>query len=133
MQADVNIWAILVSMALSVGLGFIWYGPLFGKKWMALSGIAAPAQKPPFKAMIKPIALSFSGALLISYVVSLASAGIGARMGMLVSLFAWLGFVVPVYLNFAGWEGRPWTLFLINAGYWLVYLLAIGALIGAWA
>lgn len=133
MQVDVNWLAVLVNMVLSIVLGFIWYGPLFGKKWAALSGIPMPAEKPPFKTMIKPIIFSLVGALFMSYVLSMGIAAAGAVTGMVAGFFGWIGFIVPVYLNSSGWEGKPWTLFAINAGYWLVYLFAAGAILGAWA
>lgn len=133
MSVVINFWAVVVSMVVSVVLGFIWYGPLFGKKWAALSGLTIPAEKPPFKTMIKPIVLSLLGALFANVILSMGVHGATVATGMLAGFFAWLGFVVPVYLNFSGWEGKPWTLFSINAGYWLVYLLVAGSILAAWA
>lgn len=132
MQADINYLALAVSAVLSVVLGFIWYGPLFGKKWMALSGMTMPAEKPPFKTMLKPIVLSIVGAFFMSFILSTGLQGASVGLGMLAGFFGWIGFIVPVHFNFAGWEGKPWTLFFINAGYWLVYLVLIGALLAAW-
>jgi hypothetical protein len=129
MSIVINWWAIVASIVASVVLGFIWYGPLFGKQWMALSGIAMPAERPPFSKMVKPITLSLVGTLFASYVLSAGVVG-GALGGMLAGFFAWIGFVVPVNLNFVAWEGKPWTLFAIHAGYWLVLLVAVGAIIG---
>jgi hypothetical protein len=130
MSVDTNWWAIIICMVSSVVLGFIWYGPLFGKKWMALSNIQMPADKPGFSVMIRPIILSLVGAFFMSYVLSLGvPAQVGA--GLLAGLAGWLGFVAPVYLNFAGWENKPWALFFINGGYWLVLMLIMGAVIAA--
>ncbi len=130
MYTEINFWAIIISMVLSVVLGFLWYGPLFGKQWMTLSGIKMPDQKPGMDAMIKPIILSLIGAFLMSFVLSFSITfgnsyvGItGIAGGLTCAFFNWLGFVVPTYLNFTGWEGKSWTLFFINTGYWLVFLL----------
>ena len=134
----VNIWAILISMILSVVLGFVWYGPLFGKKWMALSGISMPNPKPGFSVMLKPIIISFVGALLMSYVLTYVIAfhngfyqTSGYLTAILMGVFLWAGFIVPVYLNFLGWEGRPKALFFINSGYWLVFIILSSAIINA--
>ena len=35
----VNYWAIASGAVLSMVFGAIWYGPLFGKKWMELIGV----------------------------------------------------------------------------------------------
>ncbi len=132
----VNFWAVFASMILSVVLGFIWYGPLFGKKWMELNNIPMDV-KPSIKVMIKPIILSFIGAILMSSVLSFSIAfhnfyystsGIGTDISF--AFVLWLGFVVPVYLNFVGWEGKSKTLFFINIGYWLVFLFVSASIIG---
>ena len=47
------------------------------------------------------------------------------------AFFLWLAFVLPIYLNFLGWEGKPVKLIAIHTGYWLVYLLIAAALIVA--
>lgn len=136
MPIPFNVWSILGSMIISVILGFLWYGPFFGKKWMELSGLKMPDEKPSFKMMLKPILLSFIGAILMSYVLSasiafgnfyLGTTGICA--GLTCAFFMWLGFIVPTYLNLSGWEGRSWTLFFINVGYWLVFLFISASLI----
>ena len=137
----IHIWAIIISMVVSVILGFIWYGPLFGKQWMKLSGIAMPDPKPSMKVMIKPIILSLVGSLLMSCVLSTSIAfhnvfysnyfALGYGAAYLRAFLLWLGFVVPIYFNFSGWENKPWTLFFINVGYWLVFLLISSAVIVA--
>ena len=35
----INYWAILVLGIVSMALGALWYGPLFGKKWMEIIGV----------------------------------------------------------------------------------------------
>ncbi|MDB5238972.1 MAG: hypothetical protein JWO00_307, partial [Candidatus Parcubacteria bacterium] len=119
---DINIWAVVASMVLSVVIGFVWYGPLFGKKWMALSGIVMPDVKPGMSTMIKPIIMSFIASGLMSYMFSAVLTfhnaffgimGYGAALSFAFAI--WLGFMMPVYLNLTGWEGKSWTLFFINA------------------
>lgn len=131
----INWWAVIASMIVSIVLGFIWYGPLFGKMWMKLSGINMPG-KPSTGMMVKPIILSLIGAFFMTWVLSMsiglynayyATAGFGAAFTM--AFMLWLGFHVPAYLNFTGWEGKSWKLFFINAGYWLVFLLISAAII----
>jgi hypothetical protein len=138
MPVPINFYAVAVSMAISLVIGFIWYGPLFGKKWMALSGMVMPSEKPKFSVMLKPMILSLVGALFMACLMSIAigisrSIGqIGIACALIIAFTNWLGFIVPVHLNFAGWEGKSWTLFAINTGYWLVYLLIISTIISVW-
>lgn len=35
---SINYWAVLVSAFCAFFIGWIWYGPLFGKLWMKLNG-----------------------------------------------------------------------------------------------
>jgi hypothetical protein len=139
MSVAINYWAILVSVIISVVLGFLWYGPFFGKKWMAYMGMTMPAEKPPFKTMLKPIILSLVGAIFMSVLTAIAigmaklSGPTTIWCGLLVAASNWLGFVVPPHFNSVGWEGKPWGLFFINVGYWLAYLVIIGAIIYSWA
>jgi hypothetical protein len=137
MPAPINLWVTIIAMIASMVLGFIWYGPLFGKKWMELSGIKMPDKKPAFSTMIKPMLISFVGAILMSYLMTIAitisqSLGqLGFMCGFTIAFTNWLGFIVPIHLNMSGWEGKSWTLFFINTGYWLVFLLGVAATIVA--
>lgn len=133
-----NVWAIVASMIVSVGLGFVWYGPLFGKQWMKLAGITMPDQKPSMTVMIKPIILALIGSGIMSYAFSALLAfhnayynTTGYVSAFAFAFFIWLGFMIQPYLNLTGWEGKPWKLFLINAGYWLVLQLCMAAIIVA--
>jgi len=41
----VNYWAIAAGAVLSMVIGAVWYGPLFGKKWMELVGVDSADQE----------------------------------------------------------------------------------------
>jgi uncharacterized protein YacL len=132
----VSFWVVLLMMIISVVLGFLWYGPLFGKTWMRLSGIVMPDAKPSMKVMIKPIVLSLIGAIFMTYALSFVIAfhntyfhTTGLVTSLSMTFLVWLGFFVPPYLNLSGWEAKPWKLFAINTGYWFVFLMIAGTLV----
>lgn len=134
MEVITNWWAVLVCMVASVMIGFVWYGPLFGKVWMKESGITMPDKTPSMK---KPIVMSLIGAFLMAYILNngltFGNAYIaGIPAGMLGAFWYWVGFVVPVQLSFVAWEGKSWKLFCIQAGYWLVLLLVMGGILAGW-
>ena len=122
MEIAVNWMGVVVAAVLSVVLGFIWYGPLFGKVWMKHSGVNMPDHKPSASEMAKPMFLSFIGAGIAAYVLSMVGASYSG------AFWLWLGLVIPVYVNIKAWEMKSWTFVAVNTGYWLVYLL-----IAAWA
>ena len=53
---------------------------------------------------------------------------VGAFIGFLV----WLGFFAAPNLPQGIYENRPFKLFAINNGYWLVGLLIVGVLLSVW-
>ncbi len=123
-----------------MALGFLWFGPLFGKKWAEYSSMTPERMA---EAMAKGMTLNYIiqavGALLMAYVLAhgiifgntyLNMSGAGA--GMQGAFWFWLGFVVPVSLGSVLWEGKPWGYWFITAGYYLVTLLVMGAILGAW-
>ena len=142
MQPDIhlNYLAIVAAMVANIVIGFLWYGPLFGKSWMALAGLhkekldAAKA-----KGMGPQYMLATVGSLVMSYVLAhslvFANAYLnvsGMSAGLQVGFWNWLGFVSPVTLGTGLWEGKPWRLWAINNGYYLVSLLVMGVILAVW-
>src|SRR2546429_5127684 len=71
MQPDihVNYWAILVAVAATMVLGFLWYGPILGKAWMKEMGIPA-GSKPDPKVMRRGLILMLIGSFLTAFVLA---------------------------------------------------------------
>lgn len=136
----INYWAVLVAAASSIVLGFLWYGPFFGKPWMKLMGFTKESMDAANKkGMEKAYALMVIGSLLMAYVMAhaivfgIAYTGItGASGGMTGAFYYWIGFAVPLLMDNQLWEGKPWKLFWINASYRLVSFLVMGAILGFW-
>ncbi len=136
----VNYWAVLACGVVSMVLGSLWYGPLFGKMWMGLMGLTDEHMKSAKqKGMGKSYALMFIGSLLMAYVLShsltfagayLNAAGVSA--GLMVGFWSWLGFIAPVTLGVVLWEGKPWKLWFLNNSYSLVQLLVFGVILALW-
>lgn len=140
MDIPINYIAVLVAAVSNMALGFVWFGPLFGKKWMALSGrtedsLAAEKQK----GMGTTYVIQVVGALLMSYVLAHAivfgttyTGTFGVLGGATAAFWYWLGFVAPVTVGDVLWNGRSWTYWGITAGYYLAAMLIMGAILGAW-
>src|SRR2546426_4185491 len=109
MQPDIhlNYWAILVAVAATMVLGFLWYGPIFGKAWMKEMGIPAGG-KPDPKVMRRGLILMLIGSFLTAIVLAhtgevwrppLWEAGADASAadyGFFTGFWAWVGFYVPL-------------------------------------
>jgi uncharacterized protein DUF1761 len=136
LHGQFNHWAILVSALILWFLGATWYSPaLFAKPWMAALGIVPDKSKSKNTAMMVGMISSFVGDLILSLVLGhiviwsgADSYGWGAFIGFLV----WLGFFVAPNFPQGIYEGRPFRLFAINSGYWLVGLMIVGCVLAVW-
>lgn len=129
----INYWAIIVAAIAKFVLGALWYSPVaFGPMWMRLAGVSEAQMK---ASMGKGMAVDALGALVMAFVLVHATHYAGAHgigQGAAVGFFNWLGFVAPVMLSMTIYEQRPFRLFLIGAGYLLVALVIMGAIVTVW-
>lgn len=142
MDVPVNYLAVLACAIANMAIGFAWYGPLFGKKWSELMGWSpmTPEKMEEMKKKAMPgYAASFAGALVMAYVLShvlvFASSYMqtsGWSAGLSSGFWMWLGFIAPITIGIVFWDGKPWTLWIINAGYWLVSILTMGVILAVW-
>lgn len=131
---QVNYLAVLLAGVAAMFVGFLWYGKmLFGASWMKLTGVTMEDAKKGNMPLL--YGLMFAGALLEAYVLSHFVHYAGAFTlfnGMKTGAWAWLGFVAPVMMGNYMFAGKPMKLFYIDAGYALVNLLIMGAIIATW-
>jgi len=114
-------------------IGAVWYSPaLFVKPWYRLTGVTAAQMK---AGMAKALAVDFVGSLLMAFVLVHVIRFGGATavlQGMAVSFSVWLGFVAVVTVGTVTYERKPFQLFLLNNGYLLLSLLAMGGILAVW-
>ena len=127
-------WVAVVVSALSAFvIGGLWYGPLFGKAWQSLSGISDDdiQQGHPAKIYGGAFVLTLVAAIGIGMLLQLHPApdlGFGLKVGILVGL----AFVATSFgINYL-FASKPLRLYLIDAGYMVVLMSIIGAILGAW-
>lgn len=139
-EVPINELAVLAAAVASMVIGFVWYGPLFGKQWMALSGMTKEnIEEAKKKGMSKMYVLTFIGSLAMSYVLahSLFFAATylnveGLNAGLQTGLWNWLGFIAPVTLGTVLWDNKPWKLWVLHNAYWLVTLTVMGVILAYW-
>ncbi len=129
----INYLAVLVAAVASMVVGFIWYGPLFGKVWMGLTGKRPEDAKGPDA--MRGYAVSFIAALITAYILSHLVDYAGAKTyqeGAVAGFWVWLGFVATTMgVNYV-FSGKPLKLYLIDAGNQLVSIAVMGAIVAAW-
>ena len=132
---DVNLLAVLVAGILPMIVGALWYGPLFGKRWLALMEMTAEEIQEDFNPL-KTYGVSFVLSLVTAFVLAQLIAQVGsgdaAMVGVHVALMALVGFVIPVANQSVAYEKRKAGLAWLNIGYNGVALLAQAVLIALW-
>lgn len=139
----INYLAVIVAVAVLMPVGFLWFGPLFGKPWARHMGMAETPQ-PDGAAMGKSMALFALGNLLLVFVLAHAQGvwragawGLSPDVSnpyLAVSSagFTWLGFFLPNQIGRVAWEQKTWGLVAINGGFDLVRLLICTFLLAYW-
>jgi|SRR5271167_4951124 hypothetical protein len=128
-----NYAAIVVAAVGYWILGAIWYGVLFGKRWMELEHMSAEQA-----GSVNPVAIYATTLvmnLLIAYALAQVclwrnanTAGRGASVGVLL----WVGIIGPITFTTYMYELRPKELFALNEFFPLAGLVLMGAILGAW-
>jgi hypothetical protein len=129
--ATLNWLAVLVAALSGFVIGSLWYGPLFQKPWMRLTGMTKE------KGAQANMAVTFGGAYVLNLVAAIGIALLlgdrgGWASGMHAGAFAGFFFVGTALGVIYLFEQRPLGLWCINAGYQVVNFAAMGAVLGAW-
>ena len=124
-------WAIIVASAAAFALGAVWYGPLFGKAWVAAIGKTEEEIKPS----PEPFIVSAVAALVTCIVVAALMQGLGMTglgTGIVFGLITGVGYIATSMASDTAFCGWGWKLWAIQAGYRVTYSGLMGGIIGAW-
>ncbi|MHB1311119.1 MAG: DUF1761 domain-containing protein [Gemmatimonadaceae bacterium] len=135
-ELHVNWLAVLVSGVAAYALAMLWCSPLmFAKAWVAAHGYTAEQRAEMQAGAGEAYTITFACWLLMS-------AGMGVRLhrldtpnmmsGLKAALLAWGAFAVPVGLSQYAFSGQPMSAWAIDAGYQLVSLVLMGAVLAKW-
>ncbi len=133
---QVNLWAVLLGAISNMILGYLWYGPFFGKIWMAQMGwngkqMTPEAKKEGNKAMAWAVVIS----LITSYVLAnllYYSDFLTLSEAVQFALLIWLGFIATTHANNSFFENRKWSLYIIGTSYQLVSLVIMAVIVSVW-
>lgn len=132
----VSIYMIVLCAVLAMVIGAIWYGPLFGKKWLEVicaDKVDLERRKEMMKGVWKLYLTQFVLTIFQAYVLAYYIAGWKEASGVENALWIWAAFVVPVIAGTAMWNNDnakiSWTRFLIQSGYQLVLFIIFGLLL----
>ncbi len=135
----VNYFAIATGAVLSMVLGALWYGPLFGKKWMEIVGVNSAdiearkkMQKSAGPLYIVQFVLTLFQILVLAHLIADTTRAGGLER----SLWIWAAFVIPTLAGAVMWTNEKskmkWARFLIQGGYQLIMFIVYGLLLQFW-
>lgn len=133
-MASVNFIAVLAAAFASFMLGWIWYGMLFQKQWMAATGKTDEECNDtvmPVGLMAMTFAALVVMALMLAGIIGhLGASAYSVKNGIISGAAVWLGFVITTMLVNHGYGGIKRQLTVIDGGHWLAVLVLQGAIIG---
>ena len=120
---DINYFAVLVAGVVPMIVGALWYGPLFGRRWLALMETTQEAIAEDFNPL-KTYGVSFLFAIASAFGLAVLLDGFrGPVHGVHAALVATIAFVLPVTHQSVTFERRKSGLAFMNVGYNFVALL----------
>ena len=132
---SINWWAVIVAAVANMVVGYLWYGPVFGKMWKSLMGFTDESMKSMNMTPTRAMVLGFAASLVMAYVLALFAFVWGAiNFGAAFELafWVWLGFLATGALSGYLWEGKPLQLFILNAVEQLVAMVLMTAILVLW-
>lgn len=137
MNIEVNYMAVLAAAVAAMAVGFVWYGPLFGKPWMKLKGYTKESMEKAKKGMGMMYGISFVLGLLMAYILTHVMAmsmnmfhESALSTGLTSAFWMWLGFVMPVQATATIFGDKNVKLLAIDTGHQLAALIAMGVVLG---
>ncbi len=138
---QIHFLPVLVCAIISMILGGIWYGPLFGKAWMRILKVDPeclnnPEKKKAMQKQVMPLYLVQFGLSIVTlytlaYYIANSSSG-----GLTNALIIWTGFIVPTIAGGCMWNNDSrkivWQRFFIQVGYQYVLFVVAGLILTMW-
>ncbi|MEX2362455.1 MAG: DUF1761 domain-containing protein, partial [Balneolaceae bacterium] len=136
-MSAINWLAVVAASLVGFVIGFLWYGPLFGKKWMASVGLSE--EQVQQSNMAKTFGFTFIFQFIMAFCLAMffygspegaatMTAGAGAFYGFLTG-FGWVATAIGVN---ALYEQKSWSYIFINGGFWIIVFTLMGWILGAW-
>lgn len=90
--SDISLWAVLIAASVPFIVGFLWYGPVFGKAWQKEAGLSDKDLKNAPTAQV--FGISFLANLVMVYVLATLlnynqfelDAASGAKAGLMIGI-----------------------------------------------
>jgi len=129
-----NYWAIAVAAVACFVFEAVWYSVFLQtwldgigrtRQWLMASGMNEYVQ---YGTALVSAAVIAAGISCLTQLTGAQTAARGIKTGALL----WLGFVATTWTTEYVFEVKPVSLLGVNAGFWLVAMMGMGAIVGGW-
>ena len=133
LEFKVNYLAVGVTALAPILIGLLWYSPLlFGDLWLQAHGYSEEqVRETAGQAFMVSLFCYSVMAFVLAVFVSYAGASTAAQ-GAVIGFLVWIGFLATLGLTAHMVSEKPLSIYLIDAGYQLVYAVVMGAILAAW-
>jgi hypothetical protein len=132
----VNYLAVIVSAIVAWLIGAVWYSPaLFARHWVAAHGFTEEQTTAMRKNAGPAYGISLLCFVIMAFVLAVIIRFLGAHSlegGLKVGALVWFGFFATLTLMTILYSNKSIRVYWIDASYQLVYMLVMGAILGAW-
>lgn len=141
-----TLWAVLAAMGTSMVLGIVWYGMIWKRPYMQLTGLdklseaeQEKSQKEAMPGYISSLITVAIATVVIAFLYDWSFEGSGytspAVFGLALGTTGWLAFYMPgTFTNrFFLPERPPLGLWFITSGYWLIVAALTGLYVGVFS
>lgn len=130
--AEINWLSVIVATLAAFAIGGLWYSPvLFSKAWQRENKLSDQEIKEANMALIfgSSFLLNFISAVVLELFIGKQA---DVLTGLLAGLFVGLGWVATSLGTTYLFARKSLNLFIIDAGYFIVYFAVMGIILGAW-
>ena len=128
--AAINWLAVLAATVATFLIGALWYGPIFGSRWLEATGLHEDEIRQANNGRIFGTAfiLQLLAAVALAMFIGEATLAFGVFAGFMTGAF-FVSTALGVVYTF---EQRPLGLWAMDAGYQVIGFTVMGAILGAW-
>lgn len=131
----VNYTALVVAAVAVFGLGFVWFGPIFGKAWMKEQTFSKAELENGKSGMWKSYLLMYVSTLVTGYVLAHIlqfTDAANTQEALVTAFWVWLGFYAAGSLHYYLFPQKSFKLYLLDNVYQLVSLSLIAVILTSW-
>lgn len=125
----VNWIAVIGAAVAAFAIGAIWYGPLFGKRWLALIGRRQEDLGSPTVPLAVSFVMSVVSATALAVIVTPFAKDVATSA--LVGALVWVASGLVLKLNDLMYGGRPAGLFYLDSIHHLIALVVMAVIVSA--